>query len=171
MLFTHGARYSGSPAKTGKNESRCSFELRQSMAEGGDEQHLELVPHGNPLSRNLKRLTTAHVQQLAQMLELPTTVLSDNIRQVIDGQLAEMGRKPLNVQVVTQRETEGGQAYLYLHERNVAARVFLESAPEPELLSHGTEKETEMDEKESYETSKMKTLKDPLTRLKKKMLH
>ena len=129
------------------------------MAEGGDEWHVELVPCGHPLPLNLKRLTAAHVQQLARTLQLPTTASLDDIRQMIDGKLAEMGHEPLNVQVVMQRETEGGRVYLYLQD---AVGVFLESAPEPEPLSHGTEKETETDEKESYETSEMKTLKDAL---------
>ena len=65
-----------------------------------------------------------------------------------------------------QCETEGGRVYPYLHERNDAAGVFLESAPEPEPPSRGTKQE--MDEKELDETSEVKTLKDTLNEAEEK---
>ncbi len=50
-----------------------------------------------------------NVQQLARALELPTQVLSDDIFQMIDGQLNEMGCEPQNVQVLVQELTAGVQ--------------------------------------------------------------
>ena len=113
------------------------------MAEEGDERYVELAPRGRPLPLNSKRLTAAHVQQLARTLGLPTTASPDNIRQMIDGKLAEIGREPPNFQVVVQREVEGDRAYLYLQD---ASGVFLESEPDPEPSAHGTEKEIQMGE-------------------------
>ena len=84
------------------------------MAEEGDERYVELAPRGRPLPLNSKRLTAAHVQQLARTLGLPTTASPDDIRQMIDGKLAEIGRETPNVQVVVQHEVEGDRAYLYL---------------------------------------------------------
>ena len=107
------------------------------MAEEGDERYVELAPRSRPLPLNLKRLTAAHVQQLARTLGLPTMASPDNIRQMIDGKLAEIGREPPNVQVVVQREVEGDRAYLYLQD---ASGVFLESEPDPEPPAHGTKR-------------------------------
>ena len=113
------------------------------MAEEGDERYVELAPRGRPLPLNSKRLTAAHVQQLARTLGLPTTASPDDIRRMIDGKLAEIGREPPNVQVVVQREVKGDRAYLYLQD---ASGVFLESEPDPEPSAHGTGKEMQTGE-------------------------
>lgn len=130
------------------------------MAEGGEERYVEPAPRGRPLPLNSKRLTAAHVQQLARTLELPTTASSDDIRQMIDGKLTEMGHEPPNVQVVVQREVEGGRAYLYLQD---ASGVFLESEPDPEPSAHGTEKEAETGEEEADEVETLKQALDEAT--------
>ena len=52
------------------------------MTEEGDEWYDELAPRGRPLPLNSKRLTAAHVQQLARTLGLPITAspVSQRIR-------------------------------------------------------------------------------------------
>ena len=79
---------------------------------------------------------------------------------MIDGKLTEMGREPPNVQVVVQREVEGGRAYIYLQD---ATGVFLESEPDPEPSAHGTEKEEETGEEESDEVETLKQALDEAT--------
>ena len=80
---------------------------------------------------------------------------------MIDGKLTEVGREPPNVQVVVQREVEGGRAYLYLQD---ASGVFLESELDSELSAHGTEKEAETGEEEADEV-------DTLKQAQRRMLH
>ena len=126
------------------------------MAEG-EERYVELAPRGRSLPLNSKRLTVAHVQQLARTLALPTTASSDDIRQMTDGKLTEMGREPPIVQVIVQREVEGGRAYLYLQD---ASGVFLESEPDPEPSAHRTEKEVETGEEEADEVETLKQALD-----------
>ena len=51
------------------------------------------------LPLNSKRLTASQLKRLAAALEVPTTAAADEVRQMIEGKLAEGGREPPNVQV------------------------------------------------------------------------
>lgn len=57
------------------------------------------LPHGRLYPLNSKRLTAAHLRQLAEALKLPTMGAVDEIRQMIEGKLQET-REANNVQVV-----------------------------------------------------------------------
>ena len=59
------------------------------------------LPRGRVLPLNSKRLTTTHLKQVAEKLELPTTTSADQIRQLIEGKLQE-DREVSNVQVVQE---------------------------------------------------------------------
>ena len=59
------------------------------------------------LSFNSKRLTTVLLKQLARAMSVPTAASSDDFRQLISGKLEELGKEPMNVQVVL-RDVEGG---------------------------------------------------------------
>ena len=64
------------------------------------------------------------MQQLARALELPTAASSADIRQMIEGKLQEIGREPLNAQVVVQQEVGGPRVRLSLQD---AEGIFLEA--------------------------------------------
>lgn len=52
------------------------------------------------LPLNSKRLKAGHIKRLATALDLPTAASAEELRQIIDGQLAEEGRETQNIQVV-----------------------------------------------------------------------
>ena len=59
----------------------------------------------SPLMRmplNSRRLTAGHLRRLAAALDVPTGASTDELRQVIDGKLAEEGRETQNIQVVLE---------------------------------------------------------------------
>ena len=99
-------------------------------AEGGSragEEHGDLVdtaPRGRLLPLNSRRLTSAHLKQIAESLGLPTTGSSDEIRQLIEGKLQE-SRDVRNIQVVVD-ETPTISLKLSLMDED---GVFLESTP------------------------------------------
>ena len=63
---------------------------------------------------NSKRLTAAHLQSIADALGLPKSSSStDELRQLIDGKLADLHRESQNVQVAVLEES-GIQIHLYL---------------------------------------------------------
>ena len=59
--------------------------------------HAWLFPRVLPL--NSERLTLRLLQAMAMELGLPTNATKEDLRQMIDGQLNERGKDPLNVQV------------------------------------------------------------------------
>ena len=81
-------------------------------------------PSQRPLPLNSKRLTATLLRQLAVGLELPTAGSLDELRQVIDGRLTELGRDPLNTQVLLQERESG--VWVCLQD---AGGVFLETEP------------------------------------------
>ncbi|KAL5481622.1 hypothetical protein EMCRGX_G021819 [Ephydatia muelleri] len=84
------------------------------------------VPRGSTiLSLNSRRLTTAHIRQLAVALEIPTRASAADILRMIEGKITEDGRDPFNVQVVV-KEGEDGGILLQLQD---AEGVFLEADP------------------------------------------
>jgi hypothetical protein len=58
-------------------------------------------PEGSS-SINLRRLTSAHLKQIAESLGLPTTGSSDKVRQLIEGKFQE-SRDVHNIQVVVYK--------------------------------------------------------------------
>ena len=85
---------------------------------------------GRPLPLNSRQLTAPFLKQLATGLEIPicTAASLEDIRLLIDGKLGEMGRDPMNTQVVLE-EGEGGGTHLSLQD---AEGVFLRvEPPEP----------------------------------------
>ena len=74
--------------------------------EDGEESspdELAAVPSGKTLPLNLRRLTSSHLKQLAESLELPTAGSLDQLRQLIEGKLeSERHVEVSNVQVVVQ---------------------------------------------------------------------
>ena len=53
-----------------------------------------------PIPFNSKHLTLAHLKRIAAALDLPTTAASEEVRQMVEGKLADLGQQPLNVQVI-----------------------------------------------------------------------
>ena len=60
-----------------------------------DEEHV--LPEGRVLPLNSKRLLVAHIRALAEELGLPTRATTDEVRQLIEGKLMDMGHAPSNV--------------------------------------------------------------------------
>ena len=83
------------------------------------------LPDGQAFPLNSRRLAARHIRQLAEMLELPTNMSTEELRQVIEGKLANDGREPQNVQVIV-RERPRTEVCLFLVDYS---GVFLESAP------------------------------------------
>ena len=52
-----------------------------------------------PIPLNSKRLTVTHLRRLANSIGVPVDAGGEELRQMIDGKLLEMGREPRNVQV------------------------------------------------------------------------
>ena len=75
--------------------------------EDGEEpspDELAAVPSGKILPLNSRRLTSSHLKQLAESLELPTAGSLDQLRQLIEGKLdSERHVEVSYVQVVIQR--------------------------------------------------------------------
>ena len=67
-----------------------------------DEVGSRAVPRGQHLPLNSKRLTAAHLRQIASALDLPTTGAADQLRQVIEGKLETDGHEAINIQVVLE---------------------------------------------------------------------
>ena len=53
-----------------------------------------------PIPLNSRRLTMMHLKRLTSSIGVPTDVAGEEVRQMIDGKLIEMGREPRNVQVI-----------------------------------------------------------------------
>lgn len=71
------------------------------MAEGGS-----FIPSGARFPLNSKRLQFSKVKIIAENLGLPTRASSDELRQLVDGKLLEMGHQPSNVQVIVQEQVQ-----------------------------------------------------------------
>ena len=95
-----------------------------SDSEGAGERDTLPLPSGRVLPLNSKRLTSAHLKQVARKLELPTTGSTDQVRQLIEGKLQE-SREISNVQVVVQESTYQELKLSLMDEEG----VFLETDP------------------------------------------
>ena len=126
-----------------------------------------------PLPLNSKRLKVLHVKQIAASMTLPTTGSADEIRQMIEGRLADMGRNPRHVQVLVP---EDESAHLQLQD---ADGVFLDVAPgegehsrgtSPEGSERGEEDEITQLRSALHEAQSLnKTLQDELSSLKSQL--
>jgi len=112
------------------------IDTRQAMAEQSSKGIGE--PRGKALALNSKRLTTAQLQRIARGLEVHTTARGDELRQMVDGKLTEMGKEPRNVQVIIS-----GAERLLLRDDN---GVFLEVDSEESADSPGGGKSAEDDD-------------------------
>ena len=86
-----------------------------SGSESGDTD----VPEGRWLPLNSRRLTTSHLQLLAETMGLPTALSTEELRQLIDGKLADMEHDPRNVQVVVQEVARTELGLLLVDETGV----------------------------------------------------
>ena len=91
------------------------------------EQHAAPRRKAILLPLNSRRLTAAYLQQLARALELPTAAGAEDIRQMINGMIEEMGHDPMNVQVAVE-PGEDGQVLIL---RDLDG-PFLQADPEPD---------------------------------------
>ena len=74
-----------------------------------DESHVpRLLPIGQMLPLNSRKLMAPYVRAIAESMGLPTKASADEVLQLIEGKLAEEGREPRNVQVIIQRPTDEG---------------------------------------------------------------
>ena len=79
-----------------------------------------------PFPLNSRRMKKLYLRKVAEKLELPSTATANDLRQMIDGKLWEMGHEPQNVQVAVQ-ESQDGEVMQLLG----AYGVFLELEIEP----------------------------------------
>ena len=137
-------------------ESECKMSESEHEAEegsrAGDGVLVDTTPRGKLLPLNSRRLTSAHLKQIAESLELPTTGSTDEVRQLIKGKLQE-SRDVRNIQVVMD-ETPTISLKLSLMDEE---GVFLESTPSvkpakemrEDLMLRLTEAEQKNDELET----------------------
>ena len=60
------------------------------------------MPRGKRLPLNSRRLTAAHLKQIATAMELPVTGSTDQLRQLIEGKLQTEGHETTNILVVVE---------------------------------------------------------------------
>ena len=93
------------------------------MAEEAEPREL---PRGKLLPLNSKRLTAAHLRQIAEALGLPTTGSADELRSMVEGKLGtDCGREVRNVQAIVQDTPRIDTKVLLMDEEG----VFLETTP------------------------------------------
>ena len=90
------------------------------MAHGG-----ELTPVTTAYPLNSRRLTAHVFARIARKLELPTTAPLADLRQIVEGRLAEGGHEPTNVEVLVAQSELGSTITL-----RDEGGVFLEVPPE-----------------------------------------
>ena len=137
-------------------ESECKMSESEHEAEegshAGDGAIVDTAPRGKLLPLNSRRLTSAHLKQNAESLDLPTTGSTDEVRQLIEGKLQE-SHDVHNFQVVMD-ETPAISLKLSLTDEE---GVFLESTPSvkpakemrEDLMLRLTEAEQKNDELET----------------------
>ena len=79
-------------------DRKLFYPVRMSEDDAGS----RATPRGQYLPLNSKRLTTAHLRQIASALDLPTTGSADQLRQVIEGKLETDGHEAINIQVTLE---------------------------------------------------------------------
>ena len=130
------------------------------MAEGSHVVEAPPTQPGPQLSRplplNSKRLTGAVLRQIARGLGVPGTASADEVRQVVEGKLGELGRDPRNTQVCWVEVEEGLKVTL-----KDADGVFLEVEPE----ENGAQEEVE-EEQVNVEAGDVDALRQELEEAK-----
>ena len=105
-----------------------------SLQEGSESGAGLMTPIRLPL--NSKRLTVSHLRRLASEVGVPTAASADELRQMIDGKLAEDGKDTPNVQVVLPSAEPNSEFYLQDEEGTfLTVPVELETSDEVELVS------------------------------------
>ena len=72
----------------------------------------EDLPLGDKYHLNSRGLRAAWIQRIAQSLELPTSASTSEVRQMIDGKLADLQQEATNVQVIVQGKSDGAAMFL-----------------------------------------------------------
>ena len=62
------------------------------------------IPRGRTFTVNSRRLPVHILHSIVGMLEVPAKASSDELRQLIEGQLAEIGKDPGNVQIIVEEK-------------------------------------------------------------------
>ena len=119
--------------------------MDEASAEGsqGERTTGERLRGRPPIPLNSKRLTVAHMKRLARSLGLPTTAAGDEIRQMVEGKLADAGREPRNV-LVRLGSGAPGFAFVLQDEEGEFLTVeeeVEEEPPEPAISEHQHEAE------------------------------
>ena len=70
------------------------------------------ISRGDRYLLNSRNLKAAWIQRIAQSLELPTAASTSEIRQMIDGRLADLWYEAANMQVVIQGEADESAIFL-----------------------------------------------------------
>ena len=115
------------------------------------------LPRGRVLPLNSKRLTSAHLKQVAEKLGLPTTGSADQIRQLIEGKLQE-DREVSNVQVVVRESTYRELVLSLIDEDG----VFLETDPATKSEEEATSELAELTEALTEANQRTTTLSEEL---------
>ena len=115
------------------------------------------VTRENIVPLNSRQLTGTLLKQLAAELGVPTSASYDDLRLMISGKLEEVGREPMNVQVVLRKSDEAITVSL----RDVEG-IFLVAKP----LGHDEESEGRVDgsgeQDDVHEGDSVETLKEAL---------
>ena len=97
------------------------------------QEHLEVSnvrsPRGTVMPMNSKRLMKTYLSRINEKLELPAKASTEEMRQIIEGKLWEMGKKPHNVQVEVAVREQG--EFIFLRDVD---EVFLEVRPHVVVL-------------------------------------
>ena len=73
----------------------------------------EDLPLGDRYHLNSRGLRAAWIQRIAQSLESPTSASTSEVRQMIDGKLADLlQQEATNVQVIVQGKSDGAAMFL-----------------------------------------------------------
>ena len=77
------------------------------MAEGTRTSDRGGAPFEQVFPLNSRRLTAVLLRRIAKKLQLPTTAALEELRQMVEGKLADEGEDPMDIQVVV-KDTETG---------------------------------------------------------------
>ena len=116
-----------------------------------------------PFPLNSKRMKADWLQRLAKELELPTSASTDELRQMIDGKLLEIGREPPNVQVLVVTPEGGGADAIKLRDET---GIFLEAREQAAFEEPGGLRVTEGPEES--ESDSVEALRDVLVQAKER---
>lgn len=107
-------------------------------------------PQTRVLPLSSKRLTATHIQGIAEALELPVAASASDIRLMVEGKLRELGREPMNVQVLFDVLEEGESEKYVLRD---ASGPFLEVELRASSVTKQSEHESDESEHDEPESS------------------